>query len=462
MNTEDTNNDDARAIRRTNPARDGLERTGLYHSFRLPDGEVLQGAMDLEFQEERLASFDLPGDLTGHDFLDIGPWDGYYSFELERRGARVTAIDYVDLDTFRELRQFFGRQVCYLQLDIYELSPAIHGTFSFVLCFGVLYHLKYPLIALEKVCAVTTDLCLIDTLVVDGKSWQQGIHPPLPYIEFYETDELSGQLDNWCGPTVGAVEALVRAAGFAEAEIRHVTDTSVRVAAHRKWRNLPSDELPALELLGINSHRHPGRSFLTAKEEYLTLWCKWDEPSAPPLHIVFPEVDGYGVAPMSCVLTPEGLQVGFRVPPGLSIGEHSARLKIGLHGWSSKASFYIDLSDIITPVSIVSGQDSSTWETNTVLWANGGWLTLWVDGLTAEADAGNTVVWIADVPHAPDAVRHDLGQINVRLRPVISGGEHPVWVIHRGSKSNVVEIQVVGVPPTVKGLERLRGKVEER
>lgn len=156
------------AKRLRNPAREGLERTGLYHSFRLANGRILRGAMDFSLQEERLASFGLPDNLNGKDVLDIGPWDGYFTFELERRGAKVTAIDYVDLDTFRQLHRFFQSRARYLQMDVYELNPLNIGTFDIVLCLGVLYHLKHPLLALEKICAVTRDTCLIDTFVVDG------------------------------------------------------------------------------------------------------------------------------------------------------------------------------------------------------------------------------------------------------------------------------------------------------
>jgi tRNA (mo5U34)-methyltransferase len=145
--------------RRHNPARQRLEETGLYHSFRLPDGRLIHGAMDLRLQEERLASFQLPENLNGKRVLDIGPWDGYYTFEMERRGAEVVAIDYVDLDTFRTLHKAMNSQAEYLNLDVYELDPTTIGTFDVVLCLGVLYHLKHPLLALERICAVTRDLC---------------------------------------------------------------------------------------------------------------------------------------------------------------------------------------------------------------------------------------------------------------------------------------------------------------
>src|ERR1041384_6364559 len=222
--------------RQINPVREGLEATGLYHSFYLPDGSLLRGSMSMEWQQERLASFGLPEDLRGKTVLDIGPWDGFYTFEMERRGADVTAIDYADLDTFRELHRLFQSKARYERMDVYELDQERLGMFDIVLCLGALYHFKHPLVALEKICAVTRELCIIDTFVVDGETRREGVRPPLPYLEFYEREELSGQADNWCGPSVCAVEALARAAGFARAEVLRVTDASACVAAHRKWR----------------------------------------------------------------------------------------------------------------------------------------------------------------------------------------------------------------------------------
>jgi tRNA (mo5U34)-methyltransferase len=441
--------------RRENTVRQKLESTGLYHSFRLPDGRLLQGSMDIAYQEERLASFQLPQDLRGKTVLDIGPWDGYFTFEMERRGAIVTAIDYVDLDTFRELHRAFRSKARYLRQDVYELDPANIGTFDIVLCLGALYHFKHPLLALEKICAVTDGMCIIDTYIVDGEAWQRGIRAPLPYVEFYERDELGGQLDNWSGPTVSAIEALVRAAGFGQAQILTVSDTTARVAAHRRWRALPPDEEPSLEIRGLSCHSHRGRSFDTQKEEYIALWCKWQAPAAPAIEHLFPEVDGYAVAPIGCTLTADGLLVTLRVPPGLAPGRHSARLKIERSRWSSPSEFFVDLPPLEHIIAVRSIQDGITWREDEIDWTHGGWMTLWVNGLSDLADAGNTIVNIANVPHSPTTVSARTGQVNVQLRPVVKAGEHRTTVVHRGVQSEPRTLVVKGTPPPVRGLESL-------
>src|SRR5882672_7683411 len=79
-----------------------------YHSIELPDGSVMPGLQTLETLRWRLSLFGLEADLRGKRVLDIGAWDGWFSFECERRGAEVTAVDCVALDTFLETKQLLG------------------------------------------------------------------------------------------------------------------------------------------------------------------------------------------------------------------------------------------------------------------------------------------------------------------------------------------------------------------
>jgi tRNA (mo5U34)-methyltransferase len=435
-----------------NPAKAGLDATGLYHSFRLPDGSVLEGAMSLEWQLHRLESFGLPADLSGKRVLDIGPWDGFYTFEMERRGAEVTAIDYVDLDTFRALHRAFQSKADYRRMEVYELDPARIGTFDIVLCLGVLYHLKHPLLGLERVCSVTRDVCIVDTFVTDGEAWQQGVRAPLPSAEFYERGELGGQLDNWCGPTVSAVEAWLRAAGFASTEIRKVIPGNACVAARRRWRDLPAEEKPAPAALGLNLHESRGRTFCSAREQYIVFWCAWGGEPTPPVDSVFPEVDGFGVVPLACIASDGALVISFRLPPGLAPGGHSARMKIGDRAWTEACSFYVDLPDIAGPITVGNVQDGVTWQNGAVDWNNGGWITLWVEGLSPEADPGNTSVVVDGIPHEPSMVSPSNGQINVKLRPVVQPGHRDVYVTHRGASSPPVLVRIAGDQPPVRGV----------
>ncbi|MEO5925950.1 MAG: DUF1698 domain-containing protein [Bryobacteraceae bacterium] len=441
--------------RKLNHIRVSMEESrGLYHSFRLPDGRILRGANALEFLEERVATFGLAEDLRGKQLLDIGPWDGYFTFEMGRRGAEVTAIDYVDLDTFRALHKVSKSSARYLRMDVFELSPERVGTFDIVLCLGVLYHLRYPIEGLEKICAITRDVCIVDTFVSDGDAWLAGERPAIPTSEFFERRELGGQFDNWWGPSVDVVAAWIRTAGFARAEVLWVGTAAARYAAHRHW-DLPVATKAAIRLVGISHHLNRGRTFQSSKEEYIALWVEWPNEEPAALDVVYPEVDGFGAPPLFCSVHAGQMQISIHVPPGLGVGRHDVRVRIGAADWSEAHAFYLDLAAIDTPIRVLSVQDGVTWSSEEVDWENGGWMTVWLEGLTAEADAGNVIVFVNGVPHTPQDVLAVSGQVNLQLRAVIVNGVHQMYAEHRGSRSAAVPLKIVGAAPTIRGLEQL-------
>src|ERR1051325_67852 len=96
---------------------------GWWHSFELPDGSEIRGVSELAAQKMRIAQFPIPGNLTGKRVLDIGAWDGWFSFEMERRGADVLAIDRFENPRFHEIRGILGSRVEYRQMDVYDVSP---------------------------------------------------------------------------------------------------------------------------------------------------------------------------------------------------------------------------------------------------------------------------------------------------------------------------------------------------
>ena len=134
-----------------------LAEKGWYHSFELPDGTLIDGVNPLARLRERFARFPIPADLCGKRVLDIGAWDGWFTFEAERRGAAVTSIDCVEAPHFIELHRKLSSRADYRILEIYELPAAGLGKFDIVFLLGVLYHLRHPLLALEIVCALAAD-----------------------------------------------------------------------------------------------------------------------------------------------------------------------------------------------------------------------------------------------------------------------------------------------------------------
>jgi tRNA (mo5U34)-methyltransferase len=191
-----------------------------YHTIDLGGGVVTAGVDDTP---RRLARLDLPPSLEGRTVLDIGAWDGFFSFECERRGAaRVVAADYYSWrgggwgtkDGFQLAREALHSRVEDVEIDVMDLSPERVGTFDVVLFLGVLYHLRHPLLGLERVASVTRGLLIIET-VVD----LVGFHRPA--LAFYPERELNNDPTNWWAPNVPAMHGMLRTVGFTT--IRTVT-----------------------------------------------------------------------------------------------------------------------------------------------------------------------------------------------------------------------------------------------
>jgi tRNA (mo5U34)-methyltransferase len=173
----------------------------------------------------RMRLLQIPEDLTGKTVLDIGAWDGFFSFEFERRGAkRVLAIDSFAWDEKREwprglecfllAREFFNSKVEYQRLDAHDLSPEAIGTFDLVFCAGLLYHLRHPLAALEKIRSVTAGQLILET-----HQLIPAVHERVPLITFFPGDEEGVRL-NFAGgfPTRAWLSAALTTAGFARHE----------------------------------------------------------------------------------------------------------------------------------------------------------------------------------------------------------------------------------------------------
>jgi len=307
--------------RRVQQLAESVQSRFRYHSIGLPDGSVLPGLQPVEHLRWRLSHFGLPEDLRGRRVLDIGAWDGWFSFECERRGAEVVAVDCVELDTFLEARELIGSKVEYLTLDVTELSARRLGRFDVVLFLGVLYHLRHPLLGLEKVVELSTDLALIESFVIGRET------RPVPTVmEFYERGELGGQIDNWCGPSPECLLAMCRSAGFAHVELRDVTNQRASVVCGRRWQQPPGTG-PAPHLHSAGNNRNYAARFHPAKEEYLCCYFKSGEKKLSPEDVMI-EVDGFGVPALTVAANgPGAYQANCIRPPGLEAGPHQVQLR---------------------------------------------------------------------------------------------------------------------------------------
>src|SRR6201996_1005017 len=196
---------DAEFQRRIRLQTEAFARNTPYHSLELNDGTVIPGLIPAPLLRARLDRYPLPEDLRGKRVLDIGAASGWNSFECERRGADVVAIDCVEYEELQVVRRLRQSKIEYAVIDIEELTPERFGLFDYVLFFGVLYHLRHPLLGLENVCSVTRGVALVESFVIDTEPSRDRC-----FLEFYETDELGGQIDNWYGPTTQGILAMAR------------------------------------------------------------------------------------------------------------------------------------------------------------------------------------------------------------------------------------------------------------
>jgi tRNA (mo5U34)-methyltransferase len=135
-----------------------------FQRMELAPGLVTPGWSDPRV--DKLPYFGLPERMEGMRVLDVGCAEGFFSFEAERRGAReVVAVDcWPDsVRRFQICRAALGSRATVHLGNVYDLDPRSFGTFDLVLFFGVLYHLRNPLLALEPVRGVCAGRLLLQT-----------------------------------------------------------------------------------------------------------------------------------------------------------------------------------------------------------------------------------------------------------------------------------------------------------
>jgi tRNA (mo5U34)-methyltransferase len=176
----------------------------LWHQrFELAPGIFSAGTNDVDWL---LHTAGVPEDLSGASVLDIGTTNGGAAFTLERRGAsRVLATDIVDPMHFgfEAIRSALESNVEFRQLSVYELSRVLDRQFDYVVFWGVLYHLRHPLLALDNVRSVTAKTAYIETAVCDSELPDQS---DTAIARFYRRDELGADSSNWFAPSVRALQ----------------------------------------------------------------------------------------------------------------------------------------------------------------------------------------------------------------------------------------------------------------
>ncbi|MHC1699656.1 MAG: methyltransferase domain-containing protein [Humidesulfovibrio sp.] len=129
-----------------------------YHRYEVSPGVMTPGRTPLDAKRV-LDCYGFPQDVTGKRVLEIGAWDGAYTFEVERRGGIVTAMDIQDKERtgFSVAHRINNSKVRYIQNDVTNLNPEQHGKYDIVLFLGVYYHILHPLLAFQNIYNVLND-----------------------------------------------------------------------------------------------------------------------------------------------------------------------------------------------------------------------------------------------------------------------------------------------------------------
>ena len=226
--------------------REKVAATSWYHSIELEPGLVTPGWFDTRAVPPMLP---LPASLAGMRCLDVGTFDGFWAFEMERRGAaEVVAIDVVDPRRwdwppfcppeaveemvqrkrdnpgFAIAKESLGSKAQFVDASIYELDPAEHGTFDFVFCGSLLLHLRDPVLGVERLRAVCTGELVLTDAVDPGLSRRFRRHA---------VAELDGQgRPWWWHQTVAGLGAVVQRGGFRVVEGPRRYDVPPGAALH--------------------------------------------------------------------------------------------------------------------------------------------------------------------------------------------------------------------------------------
>ncbi len=186
-----------------------------WHTIDLGNGVVTPGHSSLHEQELRATG--IPRALRGKTVLDVGCWDGVFSFWCEQHGAIVTPID--DFQHTEFVRSKYGvalRGGEGFRVAAHHLGSALtvrkrqftqmQGAFDVVLFLGVLYHQRNPLLALEHLSRLTRECAVIETHYLKGQDQ--------PIAQFYPGSSLNGDPTNYWGPSLSCLELMLRDVGF--------------------------------------------------------------------------------------------------------------------------------------------------------------------------------------------------------------------------------------------------------
>lgn len=226
--------------------------TKWYHAFEVVPGLVTPGEYRLQPIRDYLSSwFSIdPEELKGKALLDVATFDGGFAFGFEDLGARVHATDLIDKSHtgFATAHEARGSSVKFSNVSVYDLEPRRLGAFDYVHFSGLHYHLKHPILALEKVNAVMKIGGVLFGNAASGEFMYRERLPEgmddaavraflaqLP-IAYYDDGKYNNDPTNWIFFSDAAFRTALERAGFRVEFVRSeaVSPTSSRATSYYK------------------------------------------------------------------------------------------------------------------------------------------------------------------------------------------------------------------------------------
>lgn len=221
-----------------------------YHRIELPFGIITPGWAPIN-----PLAYRIPDTLDGKRVLDIGAWDGYWTFEALKRGAKeVVAIDdfsdylgsldesqrraWESFDLCRAALGYSEDRCKRIDMSVYDIDTENLGYFDIVFFFGTLYHLRHPLLALDKISSVCKNEIYIESAILDDFSPYRGglghgYAGQQMVMEFYPGKEYCSNDTNWWVPTLNCLMYMTFTAGFPAIEAWKLTDNPQQVSLCR-------------------------------------------------------------------------------------------------------------------------------------------------------------------------------------------------------------------------------------
>jgi len=206
-----------------------------WHTFDFEEFKI----NGLDNSPEKLKFIKMPENLKGWSVLDVGCWDGYFSFVAEKRGAHpVLAVDSLlhswnkknitiqgkeiiqdGKEGFETARKKLKSRVADLNWELDKIDMII-GEWDLVLALGLLYHVENPYKLIKDLYRITNKMLILETHIDVNDA-------PFPVMRFYPNAEVNNDKGTIWGPNMNCVYEMLRKVGFKNIEADYLNGRGV-------------------------------------------------------------------------------------------------------------------------------------------------------------------------------------------------------------------------------------------